>query len=364
MPSEKAQWLHEGLFMIGDGASWARRLKVRHLESFLVLDEAGTLTRAAERLHMTQSAMSHWLAELESVAGTPLVVRGRKVQLTPAGHLLKRLAVNVLGDISRTGREMQAVAQGRVPRLNVGSVWAGIAGGLPEAVSAFQRTHADVAVSIHDGPFDNLLKGLETRALDAVIGVLDARAHQPGLEHEVLFEDRVAIVVGQGSKHWAHSDALSFRDVLHEQWVMPPGGTLTRMQMDAFLIEQGASWLVPRAETGVAGNDAGPAAQRRLRGRVLGVDGRLPGLHRHVSQDQDRVEHPLRPDHRDVEPRACRGHAERLHRLPRGACARRNCNWLDDFSCPQALDIVGRQSSLREYRFVVLARRWPDRRHG
>ena len=235
--------------MIGDGASWARRLKVRHLESFLVLDEAGTLTRAAERLHMTQSAMSHWLAELESVAGTPLVVRGRKVQLTPAGHLLKRLAVNVLGDISRTGREMQAVAQGRVPRLNVGSVWAGIAGGLPEAVSAFQRTHADVAVSIHDGPFDNLLKGLETRALDAVIGVLDARAHQPGLEHEVLFEDRVAIVVGQGSKHWAHSDALSFRDVLHEQWVMPPGGTLTRMQMDAFLIEQGASWLVPRAET-------------------------------------------------------------------------------------------------------------------
>ena len=233
----------------GAGISWARRLKIRHLESFLVLDEAGTLTQAAARLHMTQSAMSHWLAELESVAGTPLVVRGRKVQLTPAGHLLKRLAVNVLGDVSRTGREMNAVAAGRVPRLNVGSVWAGIAGGLPEAVGAFQRTHADVAVSIHDGPFDNLLKGLETRALDAVIGVLDARAHQPGLEHEVLFDDHVAIVVGQGSKHWARSDALTFDDALHEQWVMPPPGTLTRIQMDAFLIGQEASWLVPRVET-------------------------------------------------------------------------------------------------------------------
>lgn len=231
------------------GLAWARRLKVRHLESFLVLDEAGTLTQAAERLHMTQSAMSHWLAEMESAVGTPLVVRGRRIQLTPAGELLKRLAVSVLGDIARAGHEMHAVAAGRVPRLNIGSVWAGIAGGLPEAVSSFQQQYPDVAVAIHDGPFDNLLKGLETRAMDAVVGVLDARAHQPGLEHRVLFEDRVAIVIGQGSKFWPASGALDFADLLHEQWVMPPSGTLTRIQMDAFLIERGASWLRPRAET-------------------------------------------------------------------------------------------------------------------
>ena len=231
------------------GTSWARRIKVRHLESFLVLDEAGTLTEAAARLHMTQSAMSHWLAELESVVGSPLVVRGRKVQLTPAGHLLKRMAINVLGDIARTGREMQSVAQGRVPRLNVGSVWAGIAGGLPEAITAFQQDHEDVAVSIHDGPFDNLLKGLETRALDAVIGVLDARAHRAGLEHQVLFDDHVAIVIGRGSKFWDRSDTLGFADLLGEKWVMPPSGTLTRIQLDAYLIDQEASWLVPRAET-------------------------------------------------------------------------------------------------------------------
>lgn len=232
-----------------EATSWARRIKVRHLESFLVLDDAGTLTEAAARLHMTQSAMSHWLAELESVVGTPLVLRGRKVQLTPAGHVLKRLAVNVLGDIARTGREMNAVAEGRVPRLNVGSVWAGIAGGLPEAVSAFQRDHPEVAVTIHDGPFDHLLEGLETRAMDAAIGVLDARAHQPGLAHHVLFDDQVAIVVGKGSRHWERAETLGFADVLHDNWVMPPSDTLTRVQMDAFLIGQAASWLVPKAET-------------------------------------------------------------------------------------------------------------------
>jgi DNA-binding transcriptional LysR family regulator len=104
-------------------------------------------------------------------------------------------------------------------------------------------------VSIHDGLFDDLLKGLDTRAMDAVIGVLDARAHQPQLAHHVLFDDQVSIVIGQGSKHWDSNRPLGFADVLQEKWVMPPLGTLTRIQMDSYLIEQQASWLVPKAET-------------------------------------------------------------------------------------------------------------------
>jgi len=232
-----------------NGTHWARRLKIKHLELFLALDDAGTLTQAAARLHMTQSAMSHWLAEMESVVGTSLVVRGRKLQLTPSGHLLKQLAINVLGDIQHTGKALSAVAAGHVPRLNIGSVWAGIAGGLPQAISAFQKLHEDVAVSIHDGPFASLLEGLETRSMDAVIGVLDARAHRDGLEHKVLFEDRVAVVIGSGSRYWSQAAAPAFSELLRARWVMPPSGTLTRIQFEAFLLEQGASWLVPRAET-------------------------------------------------------------------------------------------------------------------
>jgi len=232
-----------------DDTHWARRLKIKHLELFLLLDQAGTLTQAAAQLHMTQSAMSHWLAELESVVGTALVVRGRRLQLTPSGHLLKQLAINVLGDIQHTGKALSAVAAGRVPRLNIGSVWAGIAGGLPQAISAFQNLHEEVAVSIHDGPFATLLEGLETRAMDAVIGVLDARAHRGRLEHAVLFEDRVAVVIGRGSRFWSDPAPPPFAELLRQRWVMPPGGTLTRIQFDAFLLEHGASWLTPRAET-------------------------------------------------------------------------------------------------------------------
>lgn len=229
--------------------AWARRLKVKHLESFLVLDEAGTLTEAAVRMHMTQSAMSHWLADLEELVGMPLVTRGRRIQLTPAGVIMKRLAVGVLGDISRTQAELSAVAEGRSARLHVGSVWAGVARGVPQALAQFQALHPYISVTVSESPFGNLLEGLENRQLDVVVGSLDSRAYQARLEHRELFEDNVCLVVGRASRFWDMAGPVRLADLLQENWIMPPKGTLMRSQLDTALLDSGASWLLPKVET-------------------------------------------------------------------------------------------------------------------
>jgi len=229
--------------------AWARRLKVKHLESFLVLDEAGTLTEAAARMHMTQSAMSHWLADLEELVGMPLVTRGRRIQLTPAGNIMKRLAIGVLGDISRTQLELGAVAAGRSARLHIGSVWAGVARGMPQALAGFQAQHPYISVTVSESPFGNLLEGLENRQLDVVIGSLDARAHQARLEHRELFEDNVCLVVGRASRLWDAQGPVRLADLVDENWIMPPKGTLMRSQLDAALLDSGAPWLLPKVET-------------------------------------------------------------------------------------------------------------------
>ncbi|QNN55783.1 LysR family transcriptional regulator [Diaphorobacter ruginosibacter] len=230
--------------------AWARRLKVKHLESFLVLDEAGTLTEAAARMHMTQSAMSHWLADLEELVGMPLVTRGRRIQLTPAGVLVKRLAISVLGDISRTHKELGAVAQGLTARLQIGSVWAGVAHIVPRALAEFQARYPHISVYVTESPFTNLLEGLANKELDVVVGSLDARAYRERLEHRELFEDNVCLVVGQGSPLWHSSEPMvRLADLQDENWIMPPKGTLTRTQLDALLLEQGFSWLLPKVET-------------------------------------------------------------------------------------------------------------------
>ena len=75
-------------------------MNFQNLESFLVLAEEGSVTRAAERLHVSQQALSGLLARLEKEAGSPLFFRRSGLELTYAGICLQRAAIQIL-DIQR-----------------------------------------------------------------------------------------------------------------------------------------------------------------------------------------------------------------------------------------------------------------------
>lgn len=243
--------LYEYSFMLQspDTVAWARRLRMRHLESFLVLHEAGTLTLAAQRLHMTQSAMSHWLGEMEDLVGTKLVLRGKQMKLTAAGEAVRKLALRVLGEVGRTNAELLSLAKGDVARLHIGSVTAGIAHLIPRAVLAFQARHADVSFQVTEGGFNALLSGLEEREYDLVVGSIDARAYGQHLEHEVLFADDIAIVVGP-THPLATTRTVSWADVFGFPWLMPPRETLMRVRLENTLLERGGAGIKPKIETG------------------------------------------------------------------------------------------------------------------
>ena len=69
-------------------------MNFQNLESFLVLAEEGSVTRAAERLHVSQQALSGLLARLEKEAGSPLFFRRSGLELTYAGICLQRAAIH------------------------------------------------------------------------------------------------------------------------------------------------------------------------------------------------------------------------------------------------------------------------------
>jgi len=231
-----------------DAVSWARRLKIRHLEYFLVLKNAGTLSEAARRLHMTQSAMSHWLTELEDLLGARLVVRGRRIRLTGEGEALQRLATRMLGDVVRTHEELLSLAEGAPASLNIGSVTAGIAYLLPGAICRFQEDQPDVSIHVTEAPFTPLLDRLATRDLDIVVGAMDGRAYAPGLAHEVLFEDRIVVIVG-AAHPLAQVEKPVWADLVVYPWIMPEKNTLMRTRLDTALLENGGAGVRPRIET-------------------------------------------------------------------------------------------------------------------
>ncbi len=124
-----------------------------------------------------------------------------------------------------------------------------MARGVPQALAQFQALHPYISVTVSESPFGNLLEGLENRQLDVVVGSLDSRAYQARLEHRELFEDNVCLVVGRASRFWDTAGPVRLADLLQENWIMPPKGTLMRSQLDTALLDSGASWLLPKVET-------------------------------------------------------------------------------------------------------------------
>src|SRR5258706_12295694 len=88
-------------------------LELRHLETLLALAECGSLSKAAARLFLTQSALSHQLKALESHYGAALVEKNvRPLRFTAIGHRLVTLAKAVLPQVAEAGRGVARVAPG------------------------------------------------------------------------------------------------------------------------------------------------------------------------------------------------------------------------------------------------------------
>lgn len=96
-------------------------LERTHFEIFRALAEEGTLVQAAQRLNLTQPALTHRVRNLEEVLGVALVQRsGRRVVLTQAGERLVRAATQVLPRFERVEEELKRLGRGELPMLRIG----------------------------------------------------------------------------------------------------------------------------------------------------------------------------------------------------------------------------------------------------
>lgn len=126
------------------------------LAALVAVSEAGSITRAAERLGYTVPALSQQLAKLEREAGTALLVRHhRGARLTGAGELLAARARRVLDEMERARHELAQLAGLSGGRLRVGTFTTAGIHLLPPVLTAFRRAHPDVELTVagYEPPF-------------------------------------------------------------------------------------------------------------------------------------------------------------------------------------------------------------------
>lgn len=227
---------------------WTRRLKLRHLQVLAALESAASITAAAKAMHMTQPALSHWLSDMEDLVGTPLFTRGRTLALTEAGRALWRYACRVLGDTARTGEEVEAVKDGVAGRLHIGTILSAAPVLLPRAIAALHQHAPNVQIELVEGLLDPLIERVERREIDLIIGPLDVRASRSGLCTEWLMTDTFSVVARRGHP-LARLEAPRWEDTQAYPWVLPPPGTLSRVQLDRAVVDAGMAPPRPAVET-------------------------------------------------------------------------------------------------------------------
>ncbi len=145
-------------------------LTFRQLEYFIAAVDAGSVTAAAQRLHLSQSALSTALTDLERNLGVQLLVRGRRgVDLTGVGREVlteARRLVSGVADLHNSAREAQESMSGS---LVVGCYSTLSPLLLPPVVDAFSRDHPHVDLSFVEGSHDVLEEQLHSGVLDLAL---------------------------------------------------------------------------------------------------------------------------------------------------------------------------------------------------
>ncbi len=196
-------------------------IDLRHLHAVAALAATGSVTRAAARLHLTQSALSHQFAALEGYLGVTLVERGRRpMVLTPSGEILLQLARRVLPELEaarQTLARMKAAPQARELRIAVEChtcfEW------LMPAMDAYREAHPEVEMDLVGGFHPDPAGLLDELKADLVI--LSETSKRPGIVHFPLFRFEIVALLAH-RHHLADKPYLDAADFAAETLVTYP----------------------------------------------------------------------------------------------------------------------------------------------
>jgi len=145
-------------------------LELRHLRSFKAIEESGSLARAAERLHLTQSALSHQIKTVEHYFDIQLYQRKHKpLKLTAAGQRLLNLAQRILPEVESAEYEMKHLAGADSGRLHITIECHSCFEWLVPTLDHYRKRWPEVEVDIRLGSSFEPIKALSQEAIDLVI---------------------------------------------------------------------------------------------------------------------------------------------------------------------------------------------------
>ena len=204
-------------------------IEFRHLRTIQAIHEAGGLARAADKLHITQSALSHQIKGLEDQAGVELFVRRSKpLKLSPAGLRLLKLAEQVLPQVQALQDEFSGLREGSTGRMHIAIECHACFEWLFPVLEQFRKSWGDVDVDIRPGLAFDALPALLKEEVDLVIS--SDPEDLSGVEFVELF-DYAPVFVAASTHPLAQKEYVDAADFRGETLITYP---VERTRLDVF----------------------------------------------------------------------------------------------------------------------------------
>lgn len=208
-------------------------MTLEQLRVFVAVAEQQHVTRAAGALHLTQSAVSAAIANLETRHAVRLFNRvGRRIELTEAGRLFLDEARAVLARAEAAERLLADLSALRRGSVTVHASQTIIGYWLPERLFAFHTRHPDVDVGVAAGNTAQVARAVLDGAAD--LGLVEGEVDDPLLAQDRLPGDRMVLVVSPGHP-WHDRKRLDAEELPSSLWVLREVGSGTRSAFEEAL---------------------------------------------------------------------------------------------------------------------------------
>ena len=226
-----------------------RGVTIRQLQIFAVAAGHLSFARASEQLHLTQSAVSLQIKQLEELAGIALFERrGRRVRLTEAGEALVTYAQRVLDALKDADAAISALKGLRGGRISVGVV-STAKYFAPALLARFEQRHPAVRVTLSVNNREVIVRELEKNEIDvAIMGTPPQRIDTDA----VPFADHPLAIIAAPSHPLAHAKRIPLERLAGEPFLVREQGSGTRSSMERFFAERG---FAPRIRSVMSSNE-------------------------------------------------------------------------------------------------------------
>jgi LysR family transcriptional regulator, cyn operon transcriptional activator len=203
-------------------------MELRHLRYFLAVAEAGSFSRAADRLGISQPSVSQQMRDLETSLRVSLFQRrGKRILLTSAGLIFQEHAREILRQFESFLQELSSEPQqlrgaihlGVVPILNVALV--------PQLLGLFAASYPGINIMVDEISSTEIETALEEGRMDVGLGFVTR--YSPNLRYERLCTDEFALIVSKAHPWWKRRK-IAFAE-LHQQRLLQLTGSFVMRHM-------------------------------------------------------------------------------------------------------------------------------------